>query len=218
MSLTGDPEGAPMKVGVGIADLMTGIYAAVGILTALRRRDTTGEGGHIDLSLLDTQIAWRANAATNCLLSGGKPAWLGNGHPNILPYQVFATADAPMILAVGNDMQFRHLCECAGLTDCRGLLPDKTEAAQAKIFAAEMANRVTSDALQLFGSSGDSRPLPLERHVRDARLFAIAGDTAQILRTQVAGSIRKRKLPRTRAGYLELAQRESARVSEAAGG
>jgi alkylation response protein AidB-like acyl-CoA dehydrogenase len=92
---------------------------------------------------------------------------------------------------------------------CTGAFPDMTEAAQAKIFAAEMANRVTNDALQLFGSSGYSRELPLERHVRDARMFTIAGGTAQILRTQVASSLLKRKLPQTRAGYLELAQPDS---------
>jgi len=90
---------------------------------------------------------------------------------------------------------------------CTGPFPDMTETAQAKIFAAEMANRVTNDALQLFGSSGYSRQWPLERHVRDARMFTIAGGTAQILRTQVAGSILQRKLPQTRAGYIELAQR-----------
>jgi alkylation response protein AidB-like acyl-CoA dehydrogenase len=90
---------------------------------------------------------------------------------------------------------------------CHGPFPDMTEAAQAKIFAAETANRVTNDALQLFGSSGYSRQLPLERHVRDARMFTIAGGTAQILRTQVASSILKQKLPQTRAGYAELAKR-----------
>jgi crotonobetainyl-CoA:carnitine CoA-transferase CaiB-like acyl-CoA transferase len=78
-----------MKVGVGIADLMTGMYAAVGILAALRHRDATGHGQHIDVSLLGTQIAWLANAATNYLLSGQEPQRLGNGHPNIVPYQVF---------------------------------------------------------------------------------------------------------------------------------
>jgi 3-sulfinopropanoyl-CoA desulfinase len=93
---------------------------------------------------------------------------------------------------------------------CKGMFPDMTEAAQAKIFAAEMANRVTNDALQLFGSAGYSRLLPLERHVRDARMFTIAGGTAQILRTQVASAILQRKLPQTRAGYLELAQRSEA--------
>jgi crotonobetainyl-CoA:carnitine CoA-transferase CaiB-like acyl-CoA transferase len=118
MSVTGEPAGEPMKVGVGIADLMTGMYAAVGILAALRHRDATGEGQHIDAGLLDTQIAWLANLATNYLLSGREPQRLGNGHPNVVPYQVFATADEPMILAVGNDGQFRRLCECAGITDC----------------------------------------------------------------------------------------------------
>jgi 3-sulfinopropanoyl-CoA desulfinase len=86
---------------------------------------------------------------------------------------------------------------------CKGAFPDMTEAAQAKIHAAETANRVANDALQLFGSSGYSRHLALERHVRDARMFTIAGGTAQILRTQVAGSLLGRKLPQTRAGYLE---------------
>ncbi|HSN19842.1 MAG TPA: 3-sulfinopropanoyl-CoA desulfinase [Usitatibacter sp.] len=99
---------------------------------------------------------------------------------------------------------------------CRGDFPDMTEAAKAKIFTAEIANRVTSDALQLFGSSGYSRLRPLERHVRDARMFTIAGGTAQILRTQVASTILGRKLPQTRAGYVELAEREApaARVRE----
>ena len=90
---------------------------------------------------------------------------------------------------------------------CKGAFPDMTEAAQAKILAAETANRVANDALQLFGSSGYSRHLALERHVRDARMFTIAGGTAQILRTQVAASLLGRKLPQTRAGYLELAEK-----------
>ena len=92
---------------------------------------------------------------------------------------------------------------------CKGAFPDMTEAAQAKILAAETANRVTNDALQIFGSSGYSRHLALERHVRDARMFTIAGGTAQILRTQVASSLLGKKLPQTRAGYLELARREA---------
>jgi crotonobetainyl-CoA:carnitine CoA-transferase CaiB-like acyl-CoA transferase len=117
MSLTGEPEGEPMKVGVGIADLMTGMYAVVGILAALRHRDATGLGQHIDISLLDTQVAWLANAATNYLLSGEEPKRLGNGHPNIVPYQVFATADEPLILAIGNDAQFRRFCELASLEE-----------------------------------------------------------------------------------------------------
>ncbi|WP_370679429.1 CaiB/BaiF CoA transferase family protein [Comamonas sp. GB3 AK4-5] len=113
MSLTGVPKGEPMKVGVGIADVMTGMYATVGILAALQHRDKTGEGQHIDISLLDTQIAWLVNAGTNYLAEGKLPTRLGNGHPNIVPYQVFPTADAPMILAVGNDAQFRRFCQVA---------------------------------------------------------------------------------------------------------
>ena len=113
MSLTGEPEGQPMKVGVGIADVMTGMYAVAGILAALHHRHATGEGQQIDISLLDTQIAWLANAGTNYLTSGVLPDRLGNGHPNIVPYQVFGTSDAPMILAVGNDAQFRRFCAVA---------------------------------------------------------------------------------------------------------
>lgn len=114
MSLTGVPDGEPMKVGVGIADVMTGMYAAVGMLAALQHRNATGKGQHIDISLLDTQIAWLVNAGTNYLADGKPPTRLGNGHPNIVPYQVFPTADAPMILAVGNDAQFRRFCQVAG--------------------------------------------------------------------------------------------------------
>jgi len=114
MSLTGVPDGEPMKVGVGIADVMTGMYATVGILAALQHRQRTGEGQHIDISLLDAQISWLVNAGTNYLADRQLPTRLGNGHPNIVPYQVFSTADAPMILAVGNDAQFRRFCEVAG--------------------------------------------------------------------------------------------------------
>jgi crotonobetainyl-CoA:carnitine CoA-transferase CaiB-like acyl-CoA transferase len=117
MSLTGVPDGEPMKVGVGIADVMTGMYATVGILAALQHRQRTGQGQHIDISLLDTQISWLVNAGTNYLTDGQLPTRLGNGHPNIVPYQVFSTADSPMILAVGNDAQFRRFCEVAGMDE-----------------------------------------------------------------------------------------------------
>ena len=115
MSLTGDPEGQPMKVGVGIADVMTGMYAAVGILAALRHRDLAGQGQQIDVSLLDAQVAWLINAGTSYLNTQENPVRLGNGHPNIVPYQVFATADDPIIIAAGNDKQFRKLCEIADM-------------------------------------------------------------------------------------------------------
>lgn len=117
MSLTGEPEGQPMKVGVGIADVMTGMYAAVGILAALRHRDQTGQGQQIDVSLLDAQVAWLINAGTSYLSARVNPVRLGNGHPNIVPYQVFPTADHPIIIAAGNDSQFRKFCLVADIAD-----------------------------------------------------------------------------------------------------
>ncbi len=117
MSLTGDPEGAPMKVGVGIADVMCGMYATVGILAALRHRDLTGEGQQIDLALVDAQISWLINEGTNYLTSGQLPKRRGNGHPNIVPYEVYETADGHVILAVGNDSQFRRFCAFIGHAD-----------------------------------------------------------------------------------------------------
>ena len=117
MSITGDPDGQPMKVGVGISDIMCGMYAAVSILAAIRHRDLTGEGQHIDLALLDTQIAWLANEGLNYLTSGIVPVRRGNAHPNIVPYQLFDTADDPLILAVGNDGQFSRFCTFAEIPE-----------------------------------------------------------------------------------------------------
>ncbi len=111
MSLTGEPAGEPMKVGVGIADVMCGMYATVGILAALRHRDQTGEGQHIDVALVDSQIAWLINEGVNHLTTGQNPKRRGNGHPNIVPYQVFQTADGYAIVAVGNDSQFQRFCD-----------------------------------------------------------------------------------------------------------
>lgn len=115
MSLTGAPDGPPMKVGVGIADVMCGMYATIGILAALRHRDQTGEGQHIDISLVDSQMAWLINEGTNYLASGQLPQRRGNGHPNIVPYDVFAAADGHVIVAVGNDGQFRRFCDVLGV-------------------------------------------------------------------------------------------------------
>jgi len=111
MSLTGVPDGEPMKVGVGIADVMCGMYAATAILAALRHRDATGEGQHIDLALVDSQMAWLVNAGTHTLVSGQAPARRGNQHPNIVPYQVFRAMDGHLIVAVGNDRQYQRFCE-----------------------------------------------------------------------------------------------------------
>ncbi|MFC7332949.1 CaiB/BaiF CoA transferase family protein [Rhodocista pekingensis] len=114
MSLTGEPGGQPMKTGVAIADLMAGTYAAIGILAALRHRDLSGRGQHLDMALLDTQVAWLSNAGQYFLTSGTPVPRTGNGHPTIVPYQTFEAADGWIILAVGNDEQFRRFCTFAG--------------------------------------------------------------------------------------------------------
>lgn len=114
MSITGEPDGPPEKVGVAITDITTGLYATIGILSALSHRDRTGEGQHIDMALFDTQVAALANQSMNYLVSGTPPQRLGNAHPNIVPYQTFRTRDGDIIVAVGNDGQFARLCEVAG--------------------------------------------------------------------------------------------------------
>lgn len=120
MSLTGEPDdvigGGPKKVGVPVADLMTGMYASVAILAALMRRDRTGEGEYIDMALLDCQMAMLSNQAQNYLISREVPKRYGNAHPNVVPYQSFKTADGHVILAIGNDGQFGKFCEVAGIS------------------------------------------------------------------------------------------------------
>lgn len=114
MSITGEPDGAPMKVGVPISDIMAGMYATVSILAALRERDATGKGRRIDISLLDCQAAWLYNQASNYFVGGGAPERHGNAHPNIVPYETFPTADGHINLGVGNDGQFSRLCAIIG--------------------------------------------------------------------------------------------------------
>jgi crotonobetainyl-CoA:carnitine CoA-transferase CaiB-like acyl-CoA transferase len=116
MSLTGEPGGAPQKSGVAYADLFTGLYATVAILAALRERDRTGRGAHIDMALLDTQVGVLANQALNWMVSGQVPHRMGNGHANLVPYQSFRTSDGEVIIAVGNDRQFARLCELLGIS------------------------------------------------------------------------------------------------------
>ncbi len=121
MSITGKPDGepggGPVKVGVAVTDLFTGLYAAIGILGALNHRDRTGEGQWVNLALLDVQVAVLANQAMNHLVGGTPPPRLGNAHPNIVPYQAFATRDGHIILAVGNDGQFARFAQVAGRPD-----------------------------------------------------------------------------------------------------
>lgn len=121
MDITGRPDeepgGEPMKVGVAVVDLFTGMYAATSILSALIGRSRTGEGAWIDVALMDVQVSMLANQAMNYLTSGQSPQRMGNSHPNIVPYQAFSTADGHIILAVGNDGQFRRFCKVAGVPD-----------------------------------------------------------------------------------------------------
>jgi crotonobetainyl-CoA:carnitine CoA-transferase CaiB-like acyl-CoA transferase len=117
MSITGAPDGEPMKVGVAVADILTGLYAAVAILAALNERRSSGRGQHIDLALLDVQIGTLANQGMNFLVSGQAPQRHGNAHPNIVPYQAFATSDGHIVVAVGNDAQFARFASILGLPE-----------------------------------------------------------------------------------------------------
>ena len=115
MSLTGEPDGAPQKSGVAYADLFTGLYATVAILAALHARERTSQGAHIDMALLDTQVAVLGNQALNWMATGMTPRRMGNGHANLVPYQAFSVSDGEIIVAVGNDRQFERLCALLGL-------------------------------------------------------------------------------------------------------
>lgn len=124
MSLTGLPDeegGRPVKAGVGIADVMCGMYALTGILAALHERTTSGKGQHVDVALLDSQVSWLINQGVGYLVSGKVPGRLGNGHPTIVPYETFPASDGDFILAVGNDDQFARFCAHA---DCANLAGD----------------------------------------------------------------------------------------------
>ncbi|MEK7246670.1 MAG: CaiB/BaiF CoA-transferase family protein [Pseudomonadota bacterium] len=114
MSITGEPDGAPMKSGVGVSDIVCGLYAATAVLAALRHRDRCGRGQHVDLALLDTTVAWLVNVGVDYFLTGRVPKRVGNAHWNIVPYQMLETRDGYLTLAVGNDSQFRKFCEFAG--------------------------------------------------------------------------------------------------------
>ena len=117
MALTGDPEGEPQKIGVAFADIMTGLYATIGIQAALHMRERTGRGQQVDMALLDTMVGVLANQAMNYLVTGVTPARMGNAHMNVSPYATFPTADGWFILAVGNDAQFRRFCSVVALDD-----------------------------------------------------------------------------------------------------
>ena len=134
MSLTGPPDGLPQKVGVPVADLFAGLYGCIGVLAALRYRDSTGLGQQVDIGMLDTSVAWLANQGMNYLATGENPERLGNEHPNIAPYQVFETADGAIMITVGNDPTFQRFCSRFGA-------PELAEDSRFKTNTARVGNR-----------------------------------------------------------------------------
>lgn len=161
MDVTGPPDGEPQKIGVAFADIFTALYSVVAIQAALTRRETTGRGQHIDMSLLDCMVGVLGNQALNYLASGATPTRLGNRHPNIAPYQVCPARDGWFILAVGNDSQFRAACDVLGVTDITddarfssnaGRL-ENLEALNERLFAAT-GNWSRDELLSAFESAG----------------------------------------------------------------
>src|SRR5271170_2708571 len=153
MDMTGAPDGPPMRVGIPTADVFSGVYATVGILAALRRRETTGEGGYVDCALVDSTVGTLTFQALNYLVSGEVPKRIGNAHPNLVPYQQFPVADGRIIIATGNDAQFVKLCgilgapqlaEAAAYKDNKGRLAHRAELV-GKLTALTM--RLTREAL-----------------------------------------------------------------------
>lgn len=161
MDLTGEPEGEPQKIGVAFADIFTGLYGVVGILSALRRRDQTGEGEWVDMALLDAQVGVLANQALNYFVAGKSPKRLGNAHPNIVPYQIFPARDGHLIIAVGNDGQFRRLCGALGLPELAEEPKFATNAARVAarselvpLLTAETETRMRDDLLDALELEG----------------------------------------------------------------
>lgn len=184
MSITGPADGAPHKVGVAISDVIAGLFAGNAILSALRHSERTGQGQHIDISLLDTQIAALVNIASNYLVSGQTPPRLGNLHPNIVPYQTFRAADGEFVLAVGNDKQYRLLCELIDRPDlvddprfatnpARVDHRDEMESELQVIFQERPREQWINDLLALGIPSGPINDVATalnDRHVQDRQL------------------------------------------------
>ncbi len=165
MSITGQPDGAPgaepMKVGVAVADLFSGMYAGTAILAALRHAERTGQGQHVDVALFDCQIAMLANQASNYLVSGKAPGRLGNAHPNIAPYQVFPTSDGYVVVAVGNDGQFAAFVQAIGVPALAGDARYRTNRARVEnrdsliaVIGPVMLGRTTKDWLRAMEEAG----------------------------------------------------------------
>jgi crotonobetainyl-CoA:carnitine CoA-transferase CaiB-like acyl-CoA transferase len=161
MSITGEPGGDPMKVGVAIADITAGIYACTGILAALRQAEATGVGSHVQVSLFDAQLAWLANRAADHLIAGETPERLGNAHPAIVPYESFRALDGYVIVAIGTDAQFARFCREASLGDLAddprfATNPDRVRnrAELTPVIAEAIATRSVADWLALMERAG----------------------------------------------------------------
>ena len=161
MSITGEADGEPLKVGVAIVDVLTGLFAATGICAALASRAATGEGQHVAVSLFDSALASLVNQASNWLVAGVTPQRAGNEHPSIAPYQTYETADEPFLLAVGNDEQFRKVCDLFGLGELPNDARFATNAARSEhrrqlnsLLAPVLATRTSKEWLDLLAGAG----------------------------------------------------------------
>ena len=190
MSITGEKGGEPQKVGVAVTDLMTGVYATTAILAALYERNTTGHGRYIDASLFDVQVAMLAKQASNELVGGTHPTRMGNAHPNIVPYQVFATRDGHMVLAIGNDGQFERFCRVSGRPDVAANVLYKTNPSRVKnrdalvaLLASWLLERTTVEWQNLLDEASvpcspilDVQQVMQHPHVQDRGMLLAADD------------------------------------------
>ena len=171
MSITGEADGPPLKVGVAIADITTGMFASIGTLAALRDAEATGRSHHVQVSLFDSQLAWLANRGSDYLVAGEEPHRLGNAHPAIVPYEAFATSDGHVIVAIGTNEQFTRFCAAAGLADLAGderyaTNPQRVEHRVELVgrLAGAIARRPTADWLEVLAQAnvpgGPVRTIP----------------------------------------------------------
>jgi crotonobetainyl-CoA:carnitine CoA-transferase CaiB-like acyl-CoA transferase len=161
MGITGFPDGEPTKVGVAIADIVCGLYAATAILAALRRRERSGEGARIEVPLFEATLSWLANRAQEYLVSGEDKGRMGNAHPTIVPYQTFDASDRPIAVAVGNDAQFARLCKALGREDlaedeCYATNPARVANREelVKILQKEVSKRTADEWVETIREAG----------------------------------------------------------------
>lgn len=217
MDLTGEPDGLPQKMGVAFADIFTGTYAVIGIQAALQQRERTGVGQHIDMALLDSMVGVLANQALNYLSSGRSPQRLGNAHPNIVPYQVFAVADGHVVLAVGNDRQFGRLCDYLGLS---GLAVDvRFQTNSARVANRDILIPVLSRALLQFRREDvlqamQEQGTPAGPINTVAEAFADPQVVHRKMLLDMAGSIPGVRIPIQMSGATVGADRPSPRLGE----